>query len=188
MTLANAQLCLSRKQNRDSRERKKNRKRVFFVSERHAVTLDKAQPCLSRKKNRDFCERQKKRVFSRKKKFPEFFLIEKLRKTGRKPKRRKPPEKTHLKSRKRVWKNKKIKSEGSVQSATRGEWLRARQVALIVARLPKERSLISCSRNTSSTSLETRQPEGSSAQLLEILLQKLCLASTCATSLQHRKQ
>ena len=44
-------------------------------------------------------------------------------------------------------KNKK-KFEGSVQSATRGEWLRARQVALIVARLPKERSLISCSHQT----------------------------------------
>ena len=29
--------------------------------------------------------------------------------------------------------------------ATHGEWLRARQVALIVARLPKERSLTSCS-------------------------------------------
>ena len=43
-------------------------------------------------------------------------------------------------------KNKKnTKSGGSAQSATRGEWLRARQVALIVARLPKERSLTSCS-------------------------------------------
>ena len=31
------------------------------------------------------------------------------------------------------------------ESATHGEWLRARQVALIVARLLKERSLISCS-------------------------------------------
>ena len=42
-------------------------------------------------------------------------------------------------------KNKK-KFEGSVQSATRGEWLRARQMTLIVARLPKERLLTSCSR------------------------------------------
>ena len=39
------------------------------------------------------------------------------------------------------------KSRGSTQSATRGEWLSARQVALTVARLPKERSLISCSLN-----------------------------------------
>ena len=49
-------------------------------------------------------------------------------------------------SRKRVRKNQKNKFEGSTQSATHGESLRARQVALIVAKLPKERSLISCSR------------------------------------------
>ena len=42
-------------------------------------------------------------------------------------------------------KNKKNKIGESAQSATRGEWLRARQVGLIVARLPKEHSLISCS-------------------------------------------
>ena len=108
------------------------------------MTLAKAQPCLSRKKNRDFRERKKrKRVFSRKKILN--FFYRNVKNDRGKPKRRKHPG-NRLKSRKRVRKNKKTKSGGSVQSATRGEWLRARQVALIVARLPKERSLTSCSR------------------------------------------
>ena len=48
------------------------------------------------------------------------------------------------KKRKKTFKNPKMCAEkkfgGTVQSAIRGEWLRVRQVTLIIARLPKERS------------------------------------------------
>ena len=104
-----------------------------------------------------FHERKKsKRVFSRKKKFQNFFGRNAKEDRG-KTKTSKKPGKKRLKSRKRVRKNKKIKSGGSVQSATRGEWLRARQVALIVARLPKERSLTSCSHRREGTSTSDEQ-------------------------------
>ena len=82
------------------------------------------------------------------------FFDQKAKKDRGKTKTSKNPGKNRLKSRKRVRKNKKTKSEGSVQSATRGEWLRARQVALIVARLPKERSLTSCSLLTAGWSVQ----------------------------------
>ena len=138
---------LSQKHNRASRERKKTENAFFSFSKGTAVTLAKAQPCLLQKKNHDFRERKKKEnvFFSCKNFFPNFFN-QKAKEDRGKTKTSKKPRKNRLKSRKRVWKNKTIKSEGSVQSATRGEWLRAHQVALIVGRLPKERSLTSCSR------------------------------------------
>ena len=108
------------------------------------MTLAKAQLCLSWKQNRDFRERKIKEnaFFSR-----QFFFYRNAKKDGENQNVEKTRKK-RLKSRKRVRKNKKTKSEGSIQSATCGEWLRARQVALVVARLPKERSLTSCSRNS----------------------------------------
>ena len=121
----------------------KNRKRGFFSFSRGmAVTLAKAKPCLSRKQNRDSRERKKNKMHFFAQIFFQKKLIEKLRKTGGKPKRQ-PPEKIRLKSRKRV--RKKTKFGGSAQSVTRGERLRTRQVTLIVARLPKDHSLTSFS-------------------------------------------
>jgi hypothetical protein len=109
---------LSERHGRASRESQKN---AFFVT---VMPLVEANPCLSPKQNYAYhgmIKRKKTCVFS----FPRgtavplteaknvffsrnFFrivFVEKLRKTGGKPKSRKPPEKNHLKSRKRMRKN-----------------------------------------------------------------------------------